>query len=66
MTKPNTAIINGIIGQDGSYLADRTEAAYQRGDMLEKRAKLIAGWAKFCSTIEPIGMVVPVRRSTEP
>ena len=47
-------------------LADKTETSYQRGAMLEKRAKLMADWAKFCSTIEPIGMVVPIRRSTEP
>lgn len=47
-------------------LADKTEASYQRGDMLEKRAKLMGDWAKFCSTIEPIGMVVPKKRVSKP
>ena len=28
-------------------LADQTEAAYQRGDYLEKRRKLINDWSKF-------------------
>ena len=29
-------------------LADQTEAAYQRGDYLEKRRALMADWARFC------------------
>jgi len=47
-------------------LADKAEASYQRGDMLEKRAKLMGDWAKFCSTIEPIGTVVPIKRVSKP
>ncbi|WP_423681863.1 MULTISPECIES: tyrosine-type recombinase/integrase [unclassified Undibacterium] len=30
-------------------LADGVEAAYQRGDMLVKRAELMADWARYCS-----------------
>lgn len=30
-------------------LPDKVEAAYQRGDLLEKRALLMAAWADFCS-----------------
>jgi integrase len=30
-------------------LKDKTEAAYQRGDMMEKRRRLMAEWATFCS-----------------
>jgi integrase len=30
-------------------LADKAEAAYQRGDLLAKREKLMADWAKFCA-----------------
>jgi len=30
-------------------LRDKTEAAYRRGDLLEKRAQLMADWARFCS-----------------
>jgi integrase len=29
-------------------LADKSEAAYQRGDLLAKRGRLMANWAKFC------------------
>lgn len=30
-------------------LSDKTEAAYQRGDLFEKRRELMAAWAKFLS-----------------
>jgi integrase len=30
-------------------ISDETEAAYRRGDLLEKRRKLMAAWAKFCA-----------------
>jgi len=29
-------------------LSDKTEAAYQRGDLLERRRKLMEQWATFC------------------
>jgi integrase len=29
-------------------LKDKTEAAYQRGDLLEKRRRLMGAWASFC------------------
>jgi integrase len=29
-------------------LADETEAAYQRGDLFEKRRKLMEAWAGYC------------------
>jgi integrase len=33
---------------------DETEAAYQRGDLLEKRRRLMDAWANFCTkTSEP-------------
>jgi integrase len=31
-------------------LSDRVEAAYRRGDLFEKRRRLMEDWAKFCST----------------
>jgi integrase len=31
-------------------VADKTEAAYRRGDLLEKRRELMEDWAKFCGT----------------
>lgn len=33
-------------------LADGVEAAYQRGDLLAKRARLMADWARYCGTIQ--------------
>jgi integrase len=46
-------------------LADRTEAAYQRGDLFTKRRRLMDDWASFCANPSvPTGEVVPMRRAT--
>jgi integrase len=42
-------------------LRDKTEAAYQRGDLMEKRRRLMADWATFCARTAPAGEVVPIR-----
>jgi hypothetical protein len=42
-------------------LKDKVEAAYQRGDVLEKRRRLMAEWASFCSKPVIAGAVVPLR-----
>lgn len=39
-------------------LRDKTEAAYARGDLFKKRARLMEAWAKFCTTSRPAGEVV--------
>lgn len=39
---------------------DRTEAAYRRGDLLEKRRKMMDAWAAFCEGRR--GKVVPMAR----
>jgi integrase len=31
-------------------VSDKVEAAYRRGDLFEKRRKLIEAWAKFCAS----------------
>lgn len=36
-------------------LKDKAEAAYQRGDLLTKRARLMSDWAKFCATVAKPG-----------
>lgn len=41
-------------------IGDKTEAAYRRGDALEKRRKLMAAWAKFCGERPAEGNVVPM------
>jgi integrase len=44
-------------------LDDKTEAAYQRGDMLEKRRRLMDAWAEFCGKRVPTGTVVNLRQA---
>ena len=36
-------------------LQDKTEAAYQRGDMLARRKKLMEAWAKYCASGDAVG-----------
>jgi integrase len=42
-------------------LRDKTEAAYQRGDLMEKRRRLMAEWAAFCARPNVAGEVVALR-----
>ena len=32
-------------------VSDKVEAAYRRGDMREKRRRLMADWAAFCASL---------------
>ena len=41
-------------------LEDKVEAAYRRGDLFDKRRRLMADWAKFCATIKTPGKVLPI------
>jgi len=42
-------------------LKDKTEAAYQRGDLLEKRQRLMRDWARYCSSpARAEGNIVPM------
>ena len=45
-------------------LLDQTEAAYRRGDLLEKRARLMTDWARYCSKPARPAAVVPIRQNT--
>jgi integrase len=45
-------------------LRDKTEAAYRRGDLLAKRTRLMADWAKYCSKKAEPAAIVPIRRKT--
>ena len=45
-------------------LRDKTEAAYRRGDLFEKRARLMADWARFCSKPSTPAKVVAIRQGT--
>jgi integrase len=43
-------------------LRDRVESAYRRGDLLEKRRRLMDEWAAFCAKPTIAGDVVPLKR----
>jgi hypothetical protein len=45
-------------------LGDKVEAAYRRGDMLEKRRKMMQSWAAFCDLPAKSGDVVAINRKT--
>lgn len=34
-------------------ISDKTEAAYRRGDMFEKRRDMMLAWAEYCDTLRP-------------
>lgn len=42
---------------------DKTEAAYQRGDLLEKRRALMQEWADYCDQPKAPGKVVSIRKA---
>ena len=45
-------------------VGDKVEAAYRRGDLFEKRRRLMEDWAAFCARIVPAaGDVVPLRHA---
>ena len=43
-------------------IEDKSEAAYRRGDLLEKRARLMADWAYFCDMVRGSGPTIPISR----
>jgi len=42
-------------------IGDRVEAAYRRGDLFEKRRRLMDEWARYCALPAKGGKVVPMR-----
>jgi integrase len=44
-------------------IGDKVEAAYRRGDLFDKRRKLMESWAQFCEA-PPSGKVVALRNSS--
>jgi len=46
-------------------IPDETERAYRRGDLFEKRRRLMAEWAKFCDIRKTRGAVVPIGGSRQ-
>jgi len=43
-------------------ISDKAEAAYRRGDLFEKRRRLMADWAKYCDTPKGGAQVVALSR----
>jgi hypothetical protein len=43
-------------------VGDKVEAAYRRGDLFEKRKRLMAEWERYCLTAGTSGKVVALRR----
>ena len=45
-------------------VGNKVEAAYRRGDLFEKRRRLMADWATFCNTPKSVtrGIVIPMRK----
>lgn len=44
-------------------IGDKVEAAYRRGDLFEKRRRLMAEWATFCRKVEVKGDVVSIQKN---
>lgn len=42
-------------------IKDKTEAAYRRGELFEKRRRLMLDWARHCDTVKPAGKVISLR-----
>lgn len=42
-------------------IGSEVEAAYRRGDLFEKRKRLMLDWARYCDTPKRGGKVVPIR-----
>jgi integrase len=42
-------------------VGDKVEAAYRRGDLFEKRRRLMTAWAEFCGKSPAAATVVPLR-----
>jgi integrase len=44
-----------------AHAKGKVDRAYQRGDLFEKRRRLMDEWARYCATSRPDGEVVPLR-----
>ena len=58
-----TSIQNEIVEASLAHvIGGKVEQAYRRGDMFEKRRRLMQQWATFCTTAPAQGNVTPLRR----
>lgn len=42
-------------------LGNKTQMAYQRGDLFDKRRRIMEEWAAFCAKPAKVGEVVTIR-----
>lgn len=57
-----TAYQNHIVEQALAHtIGNAVERAYRRGDMFDKRSRLLADWARFCTSPAPVGEIVAMR-----
>jgi len=62
----STAFPNHVCEQALAHsIGDKVEAAYRRGDLFEKRRKLMGAWSIFCVTPPAAGKVVPIRKDAK-
>ncbi len=43
-------------------IGDKVEAAYRRGDLFEKRSKMMTAWGNYCTTPRAVGNVTPINK----
>ncbi|MDE2133830.1 MAG: tyrosine-type recombinase/integrase [Alphaproteobacteria bacterium] len=46
-------------------IGDKVEAAYRRGDLFEKRRRLMHDWANYCNSPKPAGQVVAIKAARQ-
>ena len=60
----NTAYPSEVIESALAHgITDKTEAAYFRSELIEKRRRLMEEWAKYCAMAASSGDVVPINRA---
>jgi integrase len=58
-----TSIQNEIVeGALAHAVGSKVEQAYRRGDLFEKRRRLMDAWAKFCEHPTPNSKIIPISR----
>jgi integrase len=60
-----TAYPNDVVEMALAHtVGNKVEAAYRRGDLFDKRRRLMADWAKYCSTAaKTTAELIPIRRA---
>jgi hypothetical protein len=46
-------------------IGNKVEAAYRRGDLLDKRRQMMDDWAAFCAMVEPASNNVVLLRKAQ-